>query len=114
MSSVTNPSGNYLGGNPLGSKVRALELTVETLRKQVTALLLGSGNSGPAGPAGPPGHSGPAGPAGPAGPPGPAGPAGPMTYIAMPQGMGPTAAVAPAPVAAVAPTPLATTAPQLA
>jgi hypothetical protein len=33
-----------------------------------------------------------------------------MTYIAMPQGMGP-AAVAPAPAAAVAPTPVAVVAP---
>ena len=121
MSSVTNPGTNYLGGNPLGAKVRALEVLVETLRKQVAALTAGgssaaaTGSAGPMGPAGPPGPAGPAGPAGatgPAGPAGPAGPTGPMTYIAMPQGMGPmmspvaALAAAPVPVTAAAPVPV--------
>jgi len=100
MSSVTNPGMNYMGGNPLGSKVRALEVTVETMRKQMAALqkTLEDRGSGPAAApatvvAGPPGPQGPPGPAG------PAGPAGPMAYIAMPAGMmAPTATVAaPAP-----------------
>ena len=118
MSSVTNPGTNYLGGNPLGAKVRALEVLVETLRKQVAALTAGgssaaTGSAGPMGPAGPPGPAGPAGPAGatgPAGPAGPAGPTGPMTYIAMPQGMGPmmspVTAAAPMPVTAAMPAPV--------
>jgi len=101
MSSVTNPGMNYMGGNPLGSKVRALEVTVETMRKQMAALqkTLEDRGSGPAAAtvvAGPPGPQGPPGPAG------PAGPAGPMAYIAMPAGMmAPTATVA-------APTPTTT------
>jgi len=89
---------NYMGGNPLGSKVRALELTVETMRKQMAALqkTLEERGSGSATVAGPPGPQGPPGPPGPAGP---AGPAGPMAYIAMPANM----ALPPAPVAAPAP-----------
>uniref|UniRef100_A0A6C0D6I3 Uncharacterized protein n=1 Tax=viral metagenome TaxID=1070528 RepID=A0A6C0D6I3_9ZZZZ len=99
MSSVSGASGNnYLGSNPLGRKVRALETTVETLRKEleliknsgVSSNSVVAGPPGPAGPAGPSGPVGPAGPAGPVGPVGPAGPAGPMTYIAMPQGVTPT------------------------
>jgi hypothetical protein len=100
MSSVTNPGMNYMGGNPLGSKVRALEVTVETMRKQMAALQKtleerGSGSATVV--AGPPGPQGPPGPAG------PAGPAGPMAYIAMPAGMAmPTATVAaPAPTASL-------------
>ena len=79
MSSVTNPGMNYMGGNPLGSKVRALENVVETMRKQMDALLkrVEAGGSGPATVvAGPPGPQGPPGPPGPAGPPGAAGVAG--------------------------------------
>ena len=103
MSSVTNPGMNYMGGNPLGSKVRALEITVETMRKQMAALQKtleerGSGSATVI--AGPPGPVGPAGPPGPAGP---AGPAGPMAYIAMPAGM--MAPTATATVAAPAPAP---------
>ena len=93
---------NYMGGNPLGSKVRALENVVETMRKQMDALLKrvesGAGNGPATVVAGPPGPQGPPGPPGPAGP---AGPAGPMAYIAMPAGMMPAAtASVPAPVAA--------------
>ena len=101
MSSVTNPGMNYMGGNPLGSKVRALEVTVETLRKQMDALVRrveagGASSSAPAAVV-----AGQPGPQGPPGPPGPPGPAGPMAYIAMPAGM---MASVPTPVAASAPT----------
>jgi hypothetical protein len=97
MSSVTNPGMNYMGGNPLGSKVRALEITVETLRKQMDALMRrveagGASSSTPATVI-----AGPPGPQGPPGPPGPPGPAGPMAYIAMPAGMMAPVAPAPAP-----------------
>jgi hypothetical protein len=97
---------NYLGGNPLGSKVRSLEITVrnleatvETLKKQLAAVAA----NGSTATATPTVVVGPAGPAGPPGPPGPAGPPGPMAYIAMPQNM----AMPPAPVAAIAPVPIA-------
>jgi len=105
MSSVTNPGMNYMGGNPLGSKVRALEVTVETMRKQMAALqkTLEDRGSGPATVvSGPPGPQGPPGPAGPVGP---AGPAGPMAYIAMPAGM--MAPVASVPATASVPAPVA-------
>lgn len=113
MTSV-GPSGsglNYLGGNPLGRKVRTLETEVEELKKAIAELKANGGGGGGAGVAGPPGPAGPAGPAGPQGPPGPAGaagaagpqgpkgdtgPAGPMTYIAMPPGGFPAPAAAPA------------------
>ncbi len=109
MTSV-GPSGsglNYLGGNPLGRKVRTLETEVEELKKAIAELKATGGGSGGAGVQGPPGPAGPAGPAGPQGPPGPAGaagpagpkgdtgPAGPMTYIAMPPQGFPAPAVAP-------------------
>lgn len=94
MSSVSSASGNnYLGSNPLGRKVRALESAVETLRKELDQLKkegVSSSSSVVAGPPGPAGPQGPAGPAGPAGPQGPKGDVGPMTYIAMPQGVTPT------------------------
>ncbi len=101
MSSVTNASGlNFMGNNPLGRKVRALEADVAELKK-VVALLQAAGPAagaagvaGMAGPPGPPGPAGPAGPPGPKGDTGPAGPAGPMAYIAMPPQA--LAAVAPA------------------
>lgn len=101
MSSVTNPGMNYMGGNPLGSKVRALEVTVETMRKQMAALqktLEDRGSGSATVVAGPPGPQGPPGPAG------PAGPAGPMAYIAMPAGMMAPTASLPAPVASAPPT----------
>ena len=106
MSSLFNGSGNnYQNGNPLGRKIRTLETSIETLRKElieVKAKGLGyaatpvAGPPGPTGPAGPPGErgergeSGPQGPKGDKGDQGPAGPQGPMTYIAMPQGVVPT------------------------
>jgi hypothetical protein len=116
MSSVTSMSGlNYMGSNPLGRKVRALEADVTELKKIVAMLREGGYGGGGAGKEGPPGPPGPAGPAGPkgdkgdagaAGAPGPAGPAGPkgdtgpMTYIAMPPGGFPgMGAAAPAPAA---------------
>jgi hypothetical protein len=83
MSSVMNPGTNYFGSNPLGQKVRSLEVLVETLRKKVESLEKNGVGSGTV-VSGPPG---PAGPAGPPGPAGPAGPAGPMAYIAMPPSM---------------------------
>lgn len=100
MSSVSSASGNnYMGFNPVGRKIRALETTVETLRKELDELKKKSssvnvvaGPPGPAGPQGPKGDQGEPGPQGPQGPkgdqgePGPQGPAGPMTYIAMPTG----------------------------
>ena len=95
MSSVT--SGNNTNSfNPVGRKVRSLEVALEALRKEIADLKkaspgLGSaGVAGPAGPAGPPGPVGPAGPPGPAGADGaagPVGPAGPLTYIAVPPNM---------------------------
>ena len=88
MSSVSSASGNnYLGSNPLGRKVRALESAVETLRKELDQIKNNgvTSNGVVAGPPGPAGPVGPAGPAGPAGPQGPKGDVGPMTYIAMPQ-----------------------------
>jgi hypothetical protein len=117
MSSALHGGGlNNQRGNPLGNHVRILESDVALLKKQVAVLLERGFSSaspaaqpvaGPAGPAGPPGPAGPIGPAGPAGPAGadgsvgpmgPAGPAGPMTYIAMPNGVMPSAlASAPAP-----------------
>lgn len=95
MSSVSSSSGNnYLGSNPLGRKVRALETTVETLRKELDQIKkngVSTNNvvAGPPGPAGPQGEPGVQGPKGDTGPVGPVGPAGPMTYIAMPQGLAP-------------------------
>ena len=101
MSSVANGN-NFFGFNPAGRKIRNLEVTVETLRKELDALkkaspgLGGAGGAGPAGPAGPVGPPGLPGPPGPAGPPGangadgavgPVGPAGPITYMAMPPNM---------------------------
>ena len=92
MSSVSSASGNnYLGSNPLGRKVRALESAVETLRKELDLIKVNGVSSsssvvaGPPGPMGPPGPQGPAGPKGDVGPQGPKGDVGPMTYIAMPQ-----------------------------
>ena len=103
MSSVT--SGNNTNNfNPVGRKVRSLEVALDALRKEIADLKKASpglgasapGPVGPVGPAGPAGPAGPVGPAGPAGPagangvdgaPGPAGPAGPITYIAMPPNM---------------------------
>lgn len=101
MSSIYNGSGNnFQNGNPLGRKVRALEATVETLRKELnelktkpasTSVVVGPpGPAGPQGERGPQGEPGPAGPQGEPGPAGPQGPAGPMTYIAMPQGVSTT------------------------
>ena len=92
MSSISSASGNnYQGFNPLGRKIRGLEVIVETLRKELdelknksTSASVVAGPPGPAGPAGPQGEVGPAGPVGPVGPAGPVGPVGPMTYIAMP------------------------------
>lgn len=86
MSSVSNVN-TYLGSNPLGMKVRALEREVAELRKMIEDMKkdgAGSGGAAVMGPTGPPG------------PPGPAGPPGPMAYIAMP----PSAMVAPAATAA--------------
>ena len=113
MSSALHGGGlNNQRGNPLGNHVRILESDVALLKKQVAVLLERGFSSaspaaqpvaGPAGPAGPPGPAGPMGPAGadgsvgsmgpmgPMGPAGPAGPAGPMTYIAMPNGVMPSA-----------------------
>jgi hypothetical protein len=92
MSSISSASGNnYQGFNPLGRKIRGLEVIVETLRKELDELKNKSsstnvvaGPPGPVGPAGPAGPAGPQGEVGPAGPAGPVGPVGPMTYIAMP------------------------------
>ncbi len=91
MSSVTNVN-TYLGSNPLGMKVRALERDMAELRKIVEEMKKGGVGAGGAPIMGPTGPPGPPGPAGPAGPVGPAGPAGPMAYIAMPP-----SAVLPAP-----------------
>jgi hypothetical protein len=88
MSSVSSASGNnYLGSNPLGRKVRALESAVETLRKELDQIKNNgvTSNGVVAGPPGPQGPPGPAGPKGDVGPQGPKGDVGPMTYIAMPQ-----------------------------
>lgn len=90
MSSVVSLN-TYMGGNPLGSKVRALEREVVELRKMIEELKKGGVAAAGAPVVGPPG---PAGPAGPAGPTGPAGPPGPMAYVALP----------PSALAAVAPT----------
>lgn len=90
MSSVMNPGTNYFGSNPLGQKVRSLEVMVESLRKKVEGLEKSGGGGGAVVP-------GPPGPAGPPGPPGPAGPAGPMAYIAMPPSMMATGAAPAAP-----------------
>ena len=85
MSSVSSSSGNnYLGSNPLGRKVRALESAVETLRKELDQIKKNGVTSNSV-VTGPPGPAGPQGPQGPAGPQGPKGDVGPMTYIAMPQ-----------------------------
>ena len=95
MSSVSASSGNnYLGSNPLGRKVRALESTVAKLEKELAELKKNGVTSQNSVVQGPPGPPGPAGPAGPQGPAGPVGPAGPMTYIAMPQNLPPPPAVA--------------------
>jgi hypothetical protein len=114
MTSV-GPSGsglNYLGGNPLGRKVRTLEAEVEELKKAIAQLKAGGGGGSGSGVQGPPGPAGPAGPQGPQGPPGPSGgvgpagpkgdtgPAGPMTYIAMPPQGFPAPAAAPTEAAA--------------
>lgn len=94
MSSVA--SGNNTNSfNPVGRKVRSLEVALEALRKEIADLKKASpglgggapGAPGPAGPAGPAGAPGPAGADGAPGPAGPAGPAGPITYIAMPPNM---------------------------
>jgi hypothetical protein len=111
---------NYMGSNPLGRKVRALEADVAELKKVVEMLRdggYGGGGAGKEGPPGPPGPAGPAGPKGekgdkgdagaagaagapgPAGPTGPKGDTGPMTYIAMPPGGFPGMGAAAAPVA---------------
>lgn len=118
MSSVTNVN-TFLGSNPLGSKVRALERDVAELKKVVEELRTKGAGAGPSsspavstsneevaalrkvveelkaagGVVGPAGPAGPAGPTGPAGPAGPTGPAGPMTYIAMPPGALPSVPV---------------------
>jgi hypothetical protein len=91
MSSLFNGSGNnYQSGNPLGRKIRTLETSVETLRKELNELKAkGLGYTAAAvapvaGPPGPPGPRGEKGEKGEKGDMGPAGPAGPMTYIAMP------------------------------
>ena len=88
-----NGSGNnYQNGNPLGRKIRALETSLEELRKQFAELKTNGTPSSSPSVAGPPGPAGPAGPAGPQGPKGEkgekgeVGPQGPMTYITMPQG----------------------------
>ncbi len=100
MSSVA--SGNNTNSfNPVGRKVRSLEVALEALRKEIADLKKASpglgggapgapgpaGPVGPAGPAGATGAPGPAGADGAPGPAGPAGPAGPITYIAMPPNM---------------------------
>lgn len=114
MSSVTNVN-TFLGSNPLGSKVRALERDVAELKKVVEELRAkGSSAAAPAAAAAAvptatleevaalrkmveelKAAGGVVGPAGPAGPAGPTGPAGPMTYIAMPPGAMPSIPVAP-------------------
>lgn len=103
MGSVVNASGlNYFGSNPLGNKVRALETEVARLRTLINEL--GQRTvTGAAGPPGPPGSVGPRGEKGEKGDKGDRGEKGdkgdrgepgPMTYIAMPQGVVPTAAAA--------------------
>jgi len=84
MSSVSSASGNnYLGSNPLGRKVRALESMVESLRKELDEMKTrGVGSSSVV--AGPPGPQGPPGIKGDKGDKGDVGPVGPMTYITMP------------------------------
>ncbi len=93
MSSVTSLN-TYMGGNPLGAKVRTLEREVVELRKAIEELKKGGAGGapvmGPTGPPGPPGLPGPVGPAG---------PAGPMAYVALPPSAL-VAATAPAPAAA--------------
>ncbi len=96
MSSVTSLN-TYMGGNPLGSKVRTLEREVVELRKAIEELKKGGVSAAGAPVVGPPG---PPGPAGPAGPTGPAGPPGPMAYVALPPSA--LAAVAPATAATAA------------
>lgn len=95
MSSMFNGSGNnYQNGNPLGRKIRALESSLEEVRKQLAELKANgtpsssssSSVAGPPGPAGPQGPQGVQGPQGEKGEKGDVGPQGPMTYIAMPQG----------------------------
>lgn len=92
MSSVTSLN-TYMGGNPLGAKVRTLEREVVELRKAIEELKKGGVGAG-ATPV-----VGPTGPPGPPGPVGPAGPAGPMAYVALPPSALVSAPVA-APVAA--------------
>ena len=110
MGSVVNASGlNYFGSNPLGNKVRALETEVARLRtlineigqRTVNASAGPPGPAGPVGPVGPRGEKGERGEVGPRGEKGDRGEPGPMTYIAMPQGVVPSA-VAPAPASAAA------------
>jgi hypothetical protein len=96
MGSVVNGSGlNYFGSNPLGNKVRALETEVARLRQLINEMgtRTVSGVAGPPGPVGPKGDRGEKGEKGDKGD---RGEPGPMTYIAMPQGVVPTAASAPA------------------
>ena len=92
MSSVTNLN-TYVGGNPLGNKVRTLEREVAELRKAVEDMKkngVGSAGAPLVGPTGPPGPPGPVGPAG---------PPGPMAYVALPpSAMVSAPLVAPAPV----------------
>lgn len=106
MSSVTNLN-TYLGGNPLGNKVRSLEREVAELRKMIEDMKKnGVGASGAPlmGPTGPPGPAGAVGPAGPAGPPGP------MAYVALPPSAMVSAVAATAPSAPVVEAPTTTTA----
>jgi len=103
MGSVVNASGlNYFGSNPLGNKVRALETEVARLRTLINELgqrtvSAAAGPPGPAGPVGPRGEKGDKGDKGDhgdrgeKGDKGDRGEPGPMTYIAMPQGVVPTA-----------------------
>lgn len=102
MSSVLNLGGlNFQAGNPVRREITQLRNEINELKKAFALLKettsTAPGGTGPAGPAGPPGPAGAAGPAGAdgaAGPPGPTGPPGPLSYIAMPAGMMPPAAVA--------------------
>ena len=102
MGSVVNASGlNYFGSNPLGNKVRALEAEVARLRTLINELgqrtvSASSGPPGPVGPRGEKGEKGDRGDRGEKGEKGDRGEPGPMTYIAMPQGVVPQVASAPA------------------
>ena len=94
---------NYQGGNPLGSKVRALETQLAELRKLVNELSKRTpeasassvpGPPGPPGPRGEKGDRGDRGEKGDKGDKGDKGEPGPMTYIALPQNTLPTPAPA--------------------